>query len=112
MHFLLVDTSGYDFTNLVDGDTYVFLLGDTLPSWQGSREDFIALSKYTINLRFVCDVEGLFLTDCFVVPGGPTPMLPDYAFGSWFTRWYHYTERLAKDEIARWDEDKLPLDVW
>ena len=83
----LIETSGYDFTNLVDGDTYVFLLGDTLDQWQSSREDFIALT-------------------------GPTPVLPDYAFGSWFTRWYHYTEQLAKAEIKRWNEDKLPLDVW
>ena len=39
-------------------------------------------------------------------------MLPDFAHGTWFTRWYHYTEALAKDEISRWNEDKLPLDVW
>ena len=80
-------TSGYDFRNNVDGDTYLFLLGDTRASWQASREEFIALT-------------------------GPTPLLPDYAHGSWFTRWYHYTERLAKDEIQRWNEDNLPLDVW
>eukprot|EP01051_Picozoa_sp_SAG22_P027039 SAG22_NODE_8854_length_626_cov_0.897533_1_plen_176_part_10 len=43
---------------------------------------------------------------------GPTPLLPDFAFGTWFTRWYHYTEELAKAEIARWAQDELPLDIW
>ena len=62
----LVATNGFDFTQDVDGDTYVFLLGETLESWQRSRLDFIALA-------------------------GPTPLLPDFAFGTWFTRWYHYT---------------------
>lgn len=56
-------------------------------SWQASREEFISLT-------------------------GPTPILPDYAHGSWFTRWYHYTEKLAKEEIERWNEDELPLDIW
>lgn len=31
-------TNGYDFRNMVDGDTYVFILGDTLESWQAARE--------------------------------------------------------------------------
>ena len=34
----LRETNGYDFRNNVDGDTYVFLLGDTMSSWQASRE--------------------------------------------------------------------------
>jgi hypothetical protein len=71
----------------VDGDTYVFLLGDSLSSWRESRKEFIDLT-------------------------GPTPLLPDFAFGTWFTRWWHYTERLAKEEVLRWKHDRLPLDVW
>ena len=32
-------TSGYDFRNNVDGDTYVFLLGGSLAGWQTSRQE-------------------------------------------------------------------------
>ena len=55
-------TNGYDFTNDVDGDTYVFLLGDSLESWWESRKEFLSLT-------------------------GPTPLLPDVAYGIWYT-WY------------------------
>lgn len=83
----LVPTNGYDFRNNQNGDSYVFLLGDSLDSWFSSRTEFVQLT-------------------------GPTPLLPDYAFGTWFTRWHSYTETEAKADISRWQSGKLPLDVW
>ncbi len=80
-------TNGYDFTNSVDGDTYVFLLGDTLDGWWAGRRDFLTLT-------------------------GPTPLLPDFAYGIWYTWYIAYTEQRAKDEIGNWTAAKLPLDVW
>ena len=70
-----VETNGYDFGNNQDGDTYVFLLGPSLPAWHSSRSEFVALT-------------------------GPTPVLPDFAFGTWFTWWHQYTEDEAKGEVA------------
>ena len=66
---------------------YVFLLPGTPEGWSRSRAEFIALA-------------------------GPTPVLPDWAFGIWYTWWNPYNESFAKLEIARWATDKLPLDVW
>ncbi len=43
----LAATNGYDFTNDVDGDTYVFLLGTTLDAWNAARAAFVALSGPT-----------------------------------------------------------------
>ena len=83
----LVPTNGYDFRNEVDGDTYIFLLGDDLASWWQSRGDFLTLT-------------------------GPTPLLPDVAYGVWYTWYIRYTEQRAKDEILNWTAAKLPLDVW
>mmetsp|Transcript_46842 Transcript_46842/g.102419 ORF Transcript_46842/g.102419 Transcript_46842/m.102419 type:complete len:871 (+) Transcript_46842:27-2639(+) len=80
-------TNGYDFRNNVDGDTYVFLLGTGLEGWGLARAAFAKLA-------------------------GPVPLLPDFAFGTWFTRWYHYTESQAKSEVERWAAGNLPLDVW
>ena len=40
----------------VDGDTYIFLLGDSLEGWYQSRKEFLQLT-------------------------GPTPLVPDFTFG-------------------------------
>ena len=80
-------TNGYDFNNNVARDTYVFLLGTNLAGWWSSRKEFLALT-------------------------GPTPLLPDYAFGVWYTWYNQYTETRAKDEIGNWTKINLPLDVW
>ena len=83
----LKKTNGYDFGNDVDGDTYVFLLGDDLESWHSSRAEFVKLV-------------------------GGCPLLPDYAFGTWFTWYYPYSVDEAKSNVSRWGTDKLPLDIW
>jgi alpha-glucosidase (family GH31 glycosyl hydrolase) len=59
----LANTNGYDFRNDVMGDVYIFLLGATLDDWHHSRQEFLQLT-------------------------GPTPQLPDFAFGTWFTYWH------------------------
>jgi hypothetical protein len=83
----LVATNGYDFQKNVNGDTYVFLLGDSIEEWHGARAEFVALA-------------------------GPTPALPDFAFGTWFTYWHQYTEAEAKGEVLNWTALELPIDVW
>jgi hypothetical protein len=83
----LVDTNGYDFRNNVEADTYIFLLGADLDSWHASRGEFVKLA-------------------------GPCPVLPDFAFGTWFTWWHSYKEDEAKSDIDRWEKDGLPIDVW
>ena len=82
----LLPSNGYDFRINTNGDVYVFLLGDSLDTWWSARREFVRLT-------------------------GPTPVLPEWAFGIWFTWWHAYTEAEAKAEILRWRTDKLPLDV-
>ena len=83
----LLGTNGYDFRNNVTGDVYVFLLGSDLDSWFSSRGEFLRLT-------------------------GPTPLLPDYAYGTWFTNWEQYTEERAVYEVGQWEVGDFPLDVW
>jgi hypothetical protein len=83
----LLATNGYDFRGNIDGDVYVFLGLDTLDGWAEARKHFITLT-------------------------GPSPVLPDWAFGVWYTRWYPYNESFAKAEISNWTTHNLPLDVW
>ena len=40
-------TNGYDFGNNVNGDTYIFLLGDGLESWSAAREEFVQVCSRT-----------------------------------------------------------------
>ena len=80
-------TNGFDFRNEQDGDTYIFLLGDSLDSWYASRAEFISLT-------------------------GSTPLLPDFAFGTWYTWSHRYTEDEAKHDIEQWQAGKFPLDVY
>jgi len=86
----LIRTNGYDFRNNVPGDTYVFLLGSSLQSYQSSRSEFLRLA-------------------------GECPLLPDFAWGTWFTSWSRtdpYTYQSATAEVEKWEELKLPLSVW
>jgi len=83
----LAKTNGYDFSNNVNGDTYIFLLGSTTGQWRSSREEFLHLC-------------------------GQVPLLPDYAYGTWFTWWHPYTQDDAEAEVKRWTSDGLPLDIW
>ena len=69
------------------GDTYIWLLGNSLSAWKASRKEFLALT-------------------------GPTPLLPDFAFGTWFTFWHQYSFEDATSNVSRWNADRLPLDVW
>jgi hypothetical protein len=80
-------TNGYDFGNNVEHDTYIFLLGETLDSWRSSRQEFVKLA-------------------------GATPLLPDYAFGTWFTWWHPFSMGDAQSNVSRWETDRLPLDIW
>ena len=81
------ETNGYDFSNNVAGDTYVFALGSTLDDYATARKAFVDLV-------------------------GGTPLLPDFAYGTWFTWWHSYTEAEARGDIARWANGSLPIDVW
>jgi alpha-glucosidase (family GH31 glycosyl hydrolase) len=83
----LRDSNGYDWGNQVAGDTYVFVLGSDISTYNAARKDFIELT-------------------------GPTPVLPDYAYGTWFTFWHNYNFDEAKDDISHWETLQLPLDVW
>ena len=80
-------TNGYDFENNVFGDTYVFALGDDVDAYGAARSAVVGLT-------------------------GPTPLLPDFAYGTWFTWWHSYNESEAKDDVARWESGGLPIDVW
>ena len=42
---------------------------------------------------------------------GQTPMLPRYALGNWWSRYYKYTEESYMELMERFDKEKLPFTV-
>lgn len=44
--------------------------------------------------------------------GGYIPLLPRYALGVWFSRWYDYTSAEAAEVVRHYEEHTLPLDVF
>lgn len=42
---------------------------------------------------------------------GTTPMLPRYALGNWWSRYYKYTEESYMELMERFDKEKLPFTV-
>ena len=38
---------------------------------------------------------------------GPVPLLPDYAYGTWWTWWIAYTEAQAKSYLQSWEDNRL-----
>ena len=82
----LKNTSGYDIRNDAD-DVYLFV----------ARRGNDSYTRLTAN---------------FLKLTGPVPLLPDYAFGTWFTEWHNYSQAVAEAEIMRWRTSKLPLSVW
>jgi alpha-glucosidase (family GH31 glycosyl hydrolase) len=42
---------------------------------------------------------------------GPTPLLPRYALGNWWSRYYRYSEQSYKELIERFESEKIPFSV-
>lgn len=83
----LSNTSGYDVRNQAD-DIYMFIRNNN------PNHDYIWMKKKFLDLV------------------GHTPLLPDWAFGTWFTEWHSYHQNEAEVELARWAARSLPLSVW
>lgn len=47
----------------------------------------------------------------FVTVFGPVPMVPRWAFGFWYSRWYAYTDTEVIDLVKRYRKDDIPIDV-
>jgi alpha-glucosidase (family GH31 glycosyl hydrolase) len=52
----------------------------------------------------------LCLKDFFKLTG-ETPLLPKYALGNWWSRFYRYTEQTYRALLERFEEEKLPFTV-
>ena len=47
----------------------------------------------------------------FYILCGKTPLLPRYALGNWWSRYYRYTEEAYKKLIMRFEQERIPFSV-
>ena len=98
-------TSGFDFSGSTAPDVYFFLANKkTQP---GNRD---ADTGTNTDADTDDDAYATLRRDILALTGA-IPMLPDYAYGLWFT-WYHnYTQAEKVAEVEKFEELGLPLDV-
>ena len=48
----------------------------------------------------------------FVQIGGKIPLLPRYALGVWFSRWYDFSSKSAASVVQGYEQRSIPLDVF
>lgn len=77
----------------------------TEDGWVASRKDGLDLYFFGYGHRYL-DALKDFYRLC-----GKTPLLPRYALGNWWSRYYRYTEETYKALMTRFEEEKLPFTV-
>ena len=90
------------FTVVDDGDSY--LLSDN--GWFEKRE-----SNATDIYFFGYGHDYLGCIKDFYRLTGKPPMLPDYAFGNWWSRYYSYTQEEYLDLMERFKNENIPFSV-
>jgi alpha-glucosidase (family GH31 glycosyl hydrolase) len=98
----LISRSGYAIVN----DTSNWALGDDTDWWDGPNRDAEDLYIFGHGHAYK-DA----LAD-YIKIGGRIPLLPRYAFGVWFSRWYDYTPASAAAVVQEYETHALPLDVF
>ena len=89
-------------------DTDTVLLSDqgagfrVRPVREGTYRDWYAFAYGHDFKRALADLRTLT---------GDTPLLPRNAFGVWFSKYFAYTEAEYRDLIARFEEERVPLDT-
>lgn len=94
----------YGFTTLDDADTMVL-------NEDGWYEPIARDADY-VDLYFLGYLlEHKACIRDFYRLSGETPMLPRYALGNWWSRYYKYTEETYKELITKFEQRNIPLSV-
>ena len=97
----LISRSGYAIIN----DTLNWALDDDNSWWAEPNVD----KEDIYILGHGLDFKGA-LKD-YIKIGGRIPLLPKYALGVWFSRWYDYTPGNVVEIVKEYEQHSLPLDV-
>lgn len=96
----LMSTDGHSFFD--DSETALF----------GEDGTFCSRRPGTIDVYYVCCQRDYAdtLKDFYTITGRP-PMLPRYALGNWWSRWYPYTEESYLTLFDRFQQEDLPFSM-
>ena len=100
LEFGLMSTAGHSFFD--DSDTAVF----------GEDGLFHERRANTIDVYYICGQRDYreTLKDFYAITGKP-PMLPRYALGNWWSRWYPYTADGYLELFDRFEKEDLPFSM-
>lgn len=97
----LMSTDGYSY--LDDSNSFIYL---------ESTDTFVARETPVVDGYLFCYGRDYQTTlSDFYKLSGPTPMLPRYALGNWWSRFYPYTQTSYVALMQRFDYNKIPINV-
>uniref|UniRef100_UPI0039F12184 glycoside hydrolase family 31 protein n=1 Tax=Sinomonas sp. G460-2 TaxID=3393464 RepID=UPI0039F12184 len=97
--------SRYGFATLDDSETLVF--DDA--GWLTPRGDGETPGTDVYFFGYGRDYRGC-LRDFYRI-SGPTPLVPRFTLGNWWSRYYRYTEDEYRGVVERFDAERIPLSV-
>lgn len=98
LEYGLMNSAGHSFFD--DSETALF----------GENGLFVSRRPGTVDVYYICCQRdyGEALKDFYRIAGRP-PMLPRYALGNWWSRWYPYTEESYLALFDRFKKEDLPF---
>ena len=94
--------SRFGFSMLDDSESFVFDDGGWVASRAAGRLDLYV---------FAYGLDHQAALDAFYALSGPTPVLPRWALGNWWSRYYPYTAAEYEQLFDRFDAEDLPFSV-
>ncbi|CAB9499897.1 Neutral alpha-glucosidase C [Seminavis robusta] len=98
----LISRSGYAIVN----DTHNFCLSDQEDWWDGRNRDDEDFYIFGHGHDYQAALQDYRLL------GGAIPLLPRYALGVWYSRWFDYTAASAAEMVRQFEWRAIPLDVF
>ena len=97
----IMSKDGYSY--LDDSKSFIYIKGS---------DSFISRSNSVVDGYFFCygrDYQAT-LTDFYNLTG-PTPLIPRFALGNWWSRFYPYTQDGYRKLMEKFDDKKIPIGV-
>lgn len=91
------------FSYLDDSNSFIYIK---------ESDSYVARKNLVVDGYFFCygrDYQKT-LSDFYKLTG-PTPMIPRYALGNWWSRFYPYTQKSYQELIEKFDSKKIPISV-
>lgn len=97
---------------IMSRDGYSYLDDSNAFLYQKDTDSFVARENSVIDGYLFCygrDYQRA-LSDFYKLTG-PTPLLPRFSLGNWWSRYYKYTQKTYQELMQKFDDKKIPINV-